>query len=85
MLSDASPPDFPRRRSEGTTEPESAPGFRFITAINLGYRRERLYDQQIMEGIKSKGVRERRAAVSDVRIHLRVVRSVIENSAAPFY
>lgn len=79
MLRDASPLNFPRRRSEGTTEPESAPRFRFIAAINLGYRRERLYDQQIMEGIKSKGVRERRAAVSDVRIHLGVVRAVIEN------
>lgn len=84
MLSGASPLDFPRRRSEGTTEPESAPRFRFIAAVNQGYGRDRLYEEQIMEGIKSQGVGERRA-VSDVRIRLRVVRAVIGNPAAPFY
>lgn len=70
MLRDARPLKFPRQRSEGTSEPESAPQFRFIAAINIRYHQERLYDRQIMEGIKSKGVRELRAAVSDVCIHL---------------
>lgn len=63
----------------------AAPRLGFIAAINRGYLQERLYDRQIMEGIKSKGFRELQAAVSDVGFHLQVVQSVIENYAASFY